>query len=338
MKHKTIHMHSPLLLSSNSKQDSLVRVLPQLKRGTKAGIAWCVNDLGYCYAYGIGTTKCITTANRLFEQATRLCFILAIHNLAVYNWDLVGSSIKKKDCLTMLTAEPACNLPQSQAMLGVWYLEGNGVVPCTAKAVYWLGLAVRSGNAFALTHLGWCYANGIGLETNHQTAIDCITEASQREPFAYYHLGRCYQDGISVGVDAKLAVEYFEAAAAMGVPEAHYALGVCYLSGEGVHLDTEKAFAIFLEAAEGGGLLSCYQIGLCYLFGRGVEKNTIESIRILTQASKRGCALASNTLGECKRDGIGCTRDWDQAIDLFRQAYSWGVNEAGNNIKNLEES
>jgi TPR repeat protein len=338
MKYKQMHTHSPLLLSSNSIQDSLVQILPQLTRGTKNGIAWCINDLGYCYAYGIGTTKCITIANRLFEQASRLCFLLAIHNLAVYNWDLVGSTITKKDCLTMLTAYPACNLPQSQAMLGVWYLGGRGVVPYTGKAVYWLGLAAGNGNAFALSHLGWCYANGIGLETNHQTAIDCITEAAQREPLAYYHLGRCYQDGISVGVDTKLAVEYFEAASAMGVHEAQYALGRCYLSGEGVYPNAEKAFAIFLDAAEGGGLLSCYQLGLCYLFGRGVEKHTETGIRILTQASKRGCALASNTLGECKRDGIGCTRDWDQAIDLFRQAYSWGVNEAADNIKTLQES
>ena len=71
--------------------------------------------------------------------------------------------------------------------------------------------------------LGWCYANGNGVNKNE---IEAAKYYQQGHASAQYNLGWCYAQGIGIDVDFKEAIMYFKLAAEQGNEDAHYNLDI----------------------------------------------------------------------------------------------------------------
>ncbi|KAF0544221.1 calmodulin-dependent protein kinase [Gigaspora margarita] len=65
-------------------------------------------------------------------------------------------------------------------------------------------------------------------------------------------LGFCYQNGIGVEKDGQKAFEYYQKSANMGNSEGTRMVGFCYQNGIGVEKDEQKAFEYYQESADMG--------------------------------------------------------------------------------------
>jgi TPR repeat protein len=115
--------------------------------------------------------------------------------------------------------------------------------------------AAENGNAEAMYKLGYCYANGKGVDRNYRKAMhwyilaaDNGIAAAQVELADYY-----YNGDIDIKRDYKKAAYWYRRAANQGISSAQFKLGVCYLCGLGVMEDTNTAIYWFNSAYRGPG-------------------------------------------------------------------------------------
>ena len=79
-----------------------------------------------------------------------------------------------------------------------------------------------------------------------------IDISNDDNPKAYIYLGYCYLLGYSSIVDKKLAFEYFEKAANLGIPDGKFLMGIAYLNGDGVEKNKNKGRELIIKAAKEG--------------------------------------------------------------------------------------
>jgi TPR repeat protein len=58
----------------------------------------------------------------------------------------------------------------AQFALGMWYVDGTGIVQNYAEAVRWYNLAAEQGYSSAQGNLGWMYEQGNGVVQDYVTA------------------------------------------------------------------------------------------------------------------------------------------------------------------------
>ena len=85
--------------------------------------------------------------------------------------------------------------------------------------------AADAGNAKAQTHLGWCYDEGIGVETDRKTAAQLYRNAALKGySIGQYNLALCYDHGTGVRKNMALAVKWYKKSAELGYPKARKVL------------------------------------------------------------------------------------------------------------------
>ena len=85
--------------------------------------------------------------------------------------------------------------PSSMAVLGQCYLEGQGVVPDTAKAFTCFETAAEKGNLYGIHNLGICYLWGWGTPFYPVNALDCFEKAAMSDFFPSIYTLACYYAG-----------------------------------------------------------------------------------------------------------------------------------------------
>ena len=106
----------------------------------------------------------------------------------------------------------------AQAMLGIMYMGGDGVLQDYAEAVKWYRLAAEQGFAAAQYKLGGMYRNGSGvLRDNAEAAQWYRLAAEQGHAWAQAILGAMYEYGDGVLQDDVLAHMWFNISGANGV-------------------------------------------------------------------------------------------------------------------------
>lgn len=141
-------------------------------------------------------------------------------------------------------------------------------------------------------------------------------------------LGVCFQNGLGVPKDAAEAVKWYRKAADAGDTRAMHDLGVCYANGEGVTADEAEAVAWYLKAAEGGHGPAMNRLGVCYERGLGVATDAARAVMWYRRAVERRYPVAMYNLGLCYANGTGVTKDEAEAVRWFRNAAQVGVLEA----------
>ncbi|MDR0705316.1 MAG: sel1 repeat family protein, partial [Planctomycetaceae bacterium] len=161
-------------------------------------------ELGICYSNGIGVTKDITEAAKLFRKMIEL----------------------EKERSQFSVKEFA-------------YRNDSNVHKDYRKVTQWLRKAADQGNADAQYGYGWCLANGNGTSHDKQAAVESFRQAAkQGDVIAVVEIGDCYSTGgFGILQNCAEAVKWYREAANKGNAEAEYKLGICYLNGNGVDKD-----------------------------------------------------------------------------------------------------
>jgi TPR repeat protein len=99
--------------------------------------------------------------------------------------------------------------------------------------------------------LGWCIANGCGVDARDPAAAVALyrAAAAQGHAKAQRVLGQCLQAGSGCAVDTAGAAVQYELAAKQGDAEAQYLLAWCFQNGCGVARDPSEAVLLLHLAA-----------------------------------------------------------------------------------------
>jgi len=149
----------------------------------------------------------------------------------------------------------------------------------------------QAGNAKAELLLGLCYLEGEGIAANEAEAARWLARAAQQnEAVAQYRLATLYERGRGVPADAKLAARWYEQAAAEGNIKSMHNLAVAYAQGSGEPKDYAKAAMWFRKAAEFGVADSQFNLAVLYERGMGVKQNLAEAYKWYSIAAAHGDA------------------------------------------------
>ncbi len=90
------------------------------------------------------------------------------------------------------------------------------------------------------------------LENGDYALAFCLWQplAMEHDVNAQYHLGWLYANGLGLNADIKSAVYWWQHAAKNGHLDAQFSIGLSYLTGEGIKADRQEAFKWFLKAAK----------------------------------------------------------------------------------------
>ena len=156
--------------------------------------------------------------------------------------------------LILSTQEKAQNGDvDSQFIVGLTYIHGEGVSKDYTKGAYWLLQAAQNGHAEAQRNLGYLYSNGLGVQLDYcQAAVWYRKAAEQGLASAQNSIGLAYARGKGVPQNHKIAVEWYKKAAIQGNPFGQHNLARCYINGEGVPQNYVFAYVwSSLAAAQG---------------------------------------------------------------------------------------
>ena len=173
-----------------------------------------------------------------------------------------------------------------------------------------LRTAATSGNAGAEYEIGLRYAEGRGVTTNLEVALQWFERAAnQGLAPAQYRLGSMYEKGQGVRKDLNKARELYLAAADKGNAKAIHNLAVLYAEGIDGKPDYRAAAQWFRKAAERGVADSQYNLGILYARGIGVDQNLAESYKWFSLAANQGDQDSAK-----KRDDVAARLDQQSLV------------------------
>ena len=160
------------------------------------------------------------------------------------------AAVTPVDQLTALANKGNAN---AELLVGLKYLQGDGVAVNEAEASKWLSLAAAKGEPLAEYRLGTLYERGHGVVTDAAKAAHCYQAAAEKgNRKAMHNLAVAYAEGAGVAKNYTEAARWFSKAATLGLADSQFNLAVLYERGMGVPqslIDAYKWYAI--AAAQG---------------------------------------------------------------------------------------
>jgi localization factor PodJL len=180
----------------------------------------------------------------------------------------------------------------------------------------------NAGNAKAETIVGLKYLNGEGVPVNEAQAAKWLERAAEAgEPVAQYRLGTLYEHGKGVPADLAKAAHWYQAAAMQGNRKAMHNIAVAYAEGAGIKKDLTEAVRWFSKAASLGLADSEFNLAVLYERGQGVPQSLIDAYKWYAIAAASGDAEAKS-----RTDALGTQLSADDraaaqhAADSFKPA------------------
>jgi localization factor PodJL len=157
--------------------------------------------------------------------------------------------------------------------------------------------AANTGNARAQLLVGLKYLDGDGVAANDAEAAKWLGKAADAgEAVAQYRLGTLYERGRGVPADSAKAARWYQAAATQGSRKAMHNLAVAYTEGAGVKKDYAEASRWFLRAANLGLSDSQFNLAVLYERGMGVPQNLVDAYKWYAIAASQGDAESKTRL------------------------------------------
>lgn len=149
----------------------------------------------------------------------------------------------------------------------------------------------KSGDAKAETVLGLKYVDGDGIAVSEAVGANWLERAAQQgEAVAQYRLGTLYERGRGVAADPKLATAWYAAAAKLGNRKAMHNLAVAYAQGSGIAKSLTAAAEWFTKAANLGLRDSQFNLAVLYERGMGVPQSLTDAYKWYAVAAAQGDA------------------------------------------------
>ena len=155
--------------------------------------------------------------------------------------------------LDRLTALASAGSAKAELLMGLKYLDGDGVAVNEAEAAKWLERAANQGEAIAAYRLGTLFERGHGVPADTVKAVQWYAVAAKLgNRKAMHNLAVAYAEGSGTPKDMTQAAQWFSKAASLGLANSEFNLAVLYERGMGVQqslIDAYKWYAI--AAAQG---------------------------------------------------------------------------------------
>ncbi|HEY4943458.1 MAG TPA: hypothetical protein VII56_18655 [Rhizomicrobium sp.] len=159
--------------------------------------------------------------------------------------------------LDKLTALANAGNAKAELVVGLKYLDGDGVAVSATDAAKWLERAAEQGLPVAQYRLGFMYASGLGVPADPAKAVHWYQLAAQAgNRKAMYNLAVAYANGVGTAKNLAEAARWFSKAAALGFSDSQFNLAVLYERGLGVPQSLLDAYKWYAIAAAGGDLES----------------------------------------------------------------------------------
>jgi localization factor PodJL len=156
--------------------------------------------------------------------------------------------------LDKLTALANGGNAKAELVVGLKYLDGDGVAVSETDAAKWLERAADAGLPVAQYRLGTMYERGRGVAADPAKSVHWYTLAAQAgNRKAMHNLAVAYASGTGVAKNLAEAARWFSKAASLGLSDSQFNLAVLYERGLGVPqslLDAYKWYAIAAAAGD----------------------------------------------------------------------------------------
>jgi|GEM_PF-568770 len=147
----------------------------------------------------------------------------------------------------------------------------------------------NGGNAKAQLLVGLKFLDGDGVAVNEAVASKWLQRAAdQSEPIAQYRLGTLYERGHGVATNAAKAVQLYSLAAHQGNRKAMHNLAVAYAEGAGTQKNYTEAARWFGRAATLGLADSQFNLAVLYERGLGVPQSLSQAYKWYAVAATQG--------------------------------------------------
>ncbi len=141
----------------------------------------------------------------------------------------------------------------AETIIGLKYLDGQGIAADPTQALKWLQKAADAGQAVAQYRLGTMYERGQGVAANPATAAKWYqASANQGNRKAMHNLAVAFAEGATGKKDMAESARWFSKAAALGLSDSQFNLAVLYERGDGVPQSLIDAFKWYSIAAAAG--------------------------------------------------------------------------------------
>jgi localization factor PodJL len=152
-----------------------------------------------------------------------------------------------------LISEANAGSSAAALLLGLKYLDGDGVATSEGEAFRWLRLAAEQGEPFAQNRLGSLFERGRGVAADAAESAFWYEQAARNgNVVAMHNLAIAHTDGAGVERDLAEAARLFEDAANLGLADSQFNLAVLYSRGMGVPASLSDAYKWYLIAAAQG--------------------------------------------------------------------------------------
>lgn len=181
--------------------------------------------------------------------------------------------------------------------------------------------------------LGMAYLQGDGIAQDYKEAAEWLSRAAEQDlPKAQFQLGILLLQGNGVTQDYEEAAKWFLKAAEQNLPDAQFSLGLMHLQGDGVSQSYGESARWFRKAAEQGDPSAQCMLGGLYIEGYGVIQDYTEAYKwlaislsgsppqqILEKAKKWRAFIAEKMTSQQIEGAQKMARDWE-AVPLFKPA------------------
>lgn len=266
----------------------------------------------------------------------------AKYHLGICYLNGLGVEQDAEAALSLISMAASSKSNDAALMLGNLYMKRNQ----PEKAFEYTLQAAQQGNMVAYVNLAYCYAEGIGIESNTTNALFWYGKAAQEGDIdAMYSIGQLVSDRLQKiewlmmaakegHIDACVdlahllyhtkpfeAFVWFRTAAHEDDPHAQYMTGKCCQIGHGTPREQHQAFRWFVKAADHEHIEATYESGYCYLKGNGVRKNVDQGLLYLRKAHDMGSMDACYEL----------SRHYYYEVDDTQTAYELAIIAAKQN-------
>jgi len=164
-----------------------------------------------------------------------------------------AAQTKPLNSLERLAALAGTGNVKAQEVLGLAYLDGDGVSVNEAEGAKWLERAAAGGEPVAAYRLGTLYERGHGVAADRAKATQWYAVAAKAgNRKAMHNLAVAYVQGSGVQKDLPLAAQWFSRASSLGLPDSQFNLAVLYERGMGVPQSLSEAYKWYAIAAAQG--------------------------------------------------------------------------------------
>lgn len=195
----------------------------------------------------------------------------------------------------------------------------------------------NAGNAKAELVVGLKYLDGDGVAANPKEAVKWLERAADAgEPVAQYRLGTMYERGRGVAADPAKAIRLYLSAAGQGNRKAMHNLAVAYAEGSGTKKDYIEASRWFTRAANLGLSDSQFNLAVLYERGLGVPQSLLDAYKWYAVAGTQGDAESKARIGAISAQlGPDDRAAAQHAADTFKPAPLDARSNVAPTIANL---